>query len=78
MAQSGNWIPNLINWLIGYVIMYVWSFLAMLFLNWIGMWQMTLDGVLQVYESSAPTDVSGTWSSTMSVGDGGSWSSSLI
>ena len=45
MAQSGNWIPNLINWLIGAIMIQIWQALAVMFFNWIMMWQTPLDGI---------------------------------
>ena len=49
----------------------------MIFFNWVMMWQLPLDGLLGVYKSMAPSDVSGLYDSTMGVGNGGSWSSGL-
>lgn len=67
MAQSGNWFGNLINWLIGYIIFYVWNIFAPLF-GLFGLWQVPLDGLSSVYESFAPSDVGSSWSSDMTVG----------
>ena len=67
MAQSGNWIGNLINWIIGYIIMYIWQIFIPL-LGLFGLWQMPLDAMLGVYESFAPSDVSDIYTSDMPYG----------
>ena len=77
MAQSGNWIPNLINWLIGYIIMYIWGIL-LFFLDLFMMYQVPLDGFVGVYESLAPSDVSDGYMSSMAIGNGGSALSEFI
>ena len=77
MAQSGNWIPNLINWLIGYIIMYIWGIL-LFFLDLFMMYQVPLDGFVGVYESFAPSDVSDGYMSSMAIGNGGSALSEFI
>ena len=73
MAQSGNWIPNLINWLIGAIMIQIWQALAVMLFNWVMMWQTPLDGIQAVYEGFAPSDVGSGYSSSMSVGNGGTW-----
>ena len=77
MAQSGNWIPNLINWLIGYIILYIW-YIILPFANLFMMWQLPLDGITAVYESFAPSDVSDGYTSSMAIGSGGSALSECI
>ena len=67
MAQSGQWIPNLFNWLIGFVIFYIWELLGFIF-AFFGMWQVPLDGMLGVYESFKPSDVTTAYDGTMAVG----------
>ena len=67
MAQSGNWIPNLINWVIGSIIFYIWNIFIPLF-GLFGMWQVVLDAEIGIYESFAPTDVSDIDMSNMPVG----------
>ena len=67
MAQSGNWIPNLINWVIGSIIFNIWSIFAELF-AFFGMWQVPLDAEIGVYESFAPSDVTDIYTSKMAVG----------
>ena len=77
MANSGNWIPNLINWIIGYIIFYIWLIIFP-FANLLMMWQLPLDGALGIYESNAASlDVSG-YDSMMSIGNGGTSGTALI
>ena len=74
-GSDGKWIPNMINWLIGAVIMQIWQILATYFFNWIMLWQTPLDGILAVYEGFAPEGVTQSYDSSMPIGNGGSWSS---
>ena len=69
MAQSGNWIPNLINWIIGYIVFYIWNIFASLF-GFFGLWQVPLDAEIGIYESFGPMEVTDSeiYASTMSVG----------
>ena len=67
MAQSGQWVPNLFNWLIGFVIFYIWELLGFIF-AFFGMWQVPLDGMMSVYESFAPSDVSDGYTGNMAIG----------
>ena len=80
MAQygsDGKWIPNLINWLIGSIVMYIWSFL-LFFLNLFMMYQVPMDGFIGVYESFAPEGVSDSYTSMMDIGNGGTSGTALI
>jgi hypothetical protein len=67
MAQSGNWIPNLFNWFIGYIFMFIWMYVGMFF-GIFGLWQIGLDGTMDVYKNFAPSDVSSAYEGAMSVG----------
>ena len=77
MGQSGNWIPNLVNWLLGEVIIYIWSILAIYFFNWFMMWQVSLEGMIKVYEGFRPKDLTTLYEATMAVGNGGTYQSTL-
>ena len=67
MAQSGNWLGNLINWIIGYIIIYIWQIFVPL-LGLFGLWQMPLDAVIGVYTDFAPSDVTDIYTSDMPYG----------
>ena len=67
MAQSGNWLGNLINWIIGYIIIYIWQIFVPL-LGLFGLWQMPLDAVIGVYTDFAPSDVTDIYTSDMTYG----------
>ena len=67
MAQSGNWFGNLFSWFFGYILMLIWMYIGM-FLGIFGMWQIGLDGTMDVYKNFAPSDVSSIYESTMAVG----------
>ena len=66
-GSGGNWITNLFNWLIGFVIFYIWILLGFIF-AFFAMWQVPLEGMTGVYESFAPAGVSTMYTDTMSVG----------
>lgn len=66
-GSDGKWIPNLFNWLVGFVIFYIWNLLGMIF-AFFGMWQVPLDGMLDIYESLAPEGVSDGYTSNLKMG----------
>ena len=76
-GSDGNWFVNLINWIIGMVFMYFWSFIGS-YINIIGLWQVSLDGHTAVYTDFAPPEVSDYFTSSMPIGNSGSWGDSLL
>ena len=58
MAQSGNWVPNLINWIIGYFIGVIWIYIGYV-LSIFGMWQVSADSVLSALDQFKMPDVTG-------------------
>ena len=53
---SGNWIGNLVNWFIGYIMIYIWIVLGQLF-GLIGNWQFGLDAVQAIPADWGPGSV---------------------
>ena len=66
-GSDGNWVPNLINWIIGFIIFYVWQLVGFIF-AFFGMWQTPLDGMMDVYESYAPAQLGTGYASNMPIG----------
>ena len=56
MAQSGKWMENLINWLIGYVFFYVWQILGQIF-GLFGLWETPHVAMMEIYENFPMPDV---------------------
>ena len=56
-GSGGNWIPNLINWFIGYIMIGIWMTLGQLF-GLIGNWQFGLDAVLAIPAAWGPAGIS--------------------
>ena len=54
---SGNWIGNLVNWFIGYIMIYIWTVLGQLF-GLIGNWQFGLDAIQAIPADWGPGSVS--------------------
>ena len=68
MAQSGNWVGNLINWFIGYILLGLWYMVGALF-SIVGMWQMGADGALGVIADWKPSDVGTTYEGSLTIGN---------
>ena len=52
-GSGGNWIPNLINWFIGYIMIGIWMPCGQLF-GLIGDWQTGLDAIQAIPADYAP------------------------
>ena len=68
MAQSGDWVGNLINWFIGYIIMGIWASIGYL-LSIIGMWQMSADAIIGVVTDFKPADVGTSYTGSLTLGN---------
>lgn len=66
-GSDGKWASNLINWLIGFVIFYIWNLLGFIFAFFM-MWQVPLDGMMDVYKSFAPEGLSFDYTKDMAIG----------
>ena len=44
--KQGNWFGNIIMWLIGGIVLYLWVFIGVI-LGIFGAWQVGADGILQ-------------------------------
>ncbi len=66
MASDGSGTPNLINWFIGYILLYIWMISGYL-VGIFGMWQIGLDGALGTIESFAMNGVGSTYKDSMTV-----------
>ena len=68
MASEDNWVGNLLNWFIGYVIAYIWIVIGS-FLSLFGMWQLPADGIIGAFTQFAPTELdTSVFTSAMTIG----------
>ena len=58
------WFGNLINWFIGYILMYIWLLIGT-FLGIFGSWQVGLDGVMGAVTSFKPEGLSDVYTKDM-------------
>ena len=68
MANSGKWIPNIINWFIGYLMMGIWAAIGYV-LSIFGMWQVSADAILDVVTQMKPEDVGTTYEGDLTMGN---------
>ena len=55
-GSGGNWMPNLINWFIGYIMIGIYATIGQLF-GLIGNWQFGADAILAIPADYAPAGV---------------------
>ena len=64
--SSGNYVGNLINWIIGYLLIYVWYAIGQLFALF-GMWDVPLENLTGVYADFKMSGVSDIYEGQMAV-----------
>ncbi len=62
-----NFVGNLINWLIGYIMLYIWNIIGFL-LGIIGQWQVGYDGMSAAVRDFKMSGVGGTFDGGMAIG----------
>ena len=67
MAQSGQWLPNLFDWLVGFILIMFWLTFRPFF-SLLGWWQIPLDSMIAIYDQFAPSDVSDIYLGYLSIG----------
>ena len=60
-------MPNLFDWLIGFIIIYFWLSVRSWFMLF-GWWQIPLDAMVAVYDGFAPSDVSDVYTGYLNIG----------
>eukprot|EP00356_Strombidium_inclinatum_P002644 CAMPEP_0170478826 /NCGR_PEP_ID=MMETSP0208-20121228/276_1 /TAXON_ID=197538 /ORGANISM="Strombidium inclinatum, Strain S3" /LENGTH=65 /DNA_ID=CAMNT_0010751143 /DNA_START=11 /DNA_END=208 /DNA_ORIENTATION=+ len=61
-----DWVPNMINWFIGAILLYIWNIIGM-FLGLVGMWQIPLDAMISTVTSYKLPEMYKTYEDNMTV-----------
>ena len=50
MVESGNWFGNILIWALNYYLLFPFWFTIACFINWFGLWQIPLDGMISAVD----------------------------